>query len=405
LTPDGQPANNAYVGIATINPKRRVSQIGNGQILDHGWYQDGTEPFFARTDSSGLFVFPEIDFANERSVFEEEEKGRHYSDPDAASQLMDFIVLVLHDSGTKYLTQPEFELLEGNVIPLEQYARLEGIVKSGTQPLAKERVGVHLESLRVNNFRGPYFMVHHSVHSDNDGKFTIEKVVPSEKSQINRYAGGKNSHYVRDAKFIAGETTFVQVGGAGRPVTGKLQVAEGSGLVPDWDLCVIECAPQFSPNSALVVANQAAQDAILKVITDLSPKEISGVTTKLLINDQFKEERPEDYDKVQQLLKELEEKRREIPNEHLNEFYRERAENQFKVRACPVAADGTFRLDDILPGTWTLKAELRAPRKEGQWGEGDIIGTGTLDFTVPEIAGGVTDEPLELNYELQITND
>jgi len=66
------------------------------------------------------------------------------------------------------------------------------------------------------------------------------------------------------------------------------------------------------------------------------------------------------------------------------------------IRACPVSADGTFRLDDVYPGTWTLVAKLYAPRKQGKCDIGDPINTLKHDFTIDDIPGNVSDEPFEL---------
>ncbi len=375
LTPDGTPAKDAYVSIATLNPKRRVPPINNGNVLDRGWYDDETRPYSAKTDASGRFVFPDIDFAKERAAMEEDRK--QYSFSESGSPLPDFIVLILHDAGARYLAQQKFESFENRQITLQKYARLEGIVKAETQPLAKADVRVYNQSFGDPTFYGPRFSVGYNTYSDYAGKITIEKIVPSERNQVNRNIGGKNSHYVRDVKFVSGETTFVQIGGVGRPVTGKLQVALDSGLTPDWDRCVIECTPAPTIKSVSVEELSAALPAEWRNATD--------DTKRGEIFDRWREEKPQEHDKYQRMLKEFTEK--------LDAVNKENDENRSKVRVCTVAADGSFRLDDITSGTWTLRAQLRGPRKEGQWGEGDAIGTATFDFTVPEIPGGVTDDP------------
>jgi protocatechuate 3,4-dioxygenase beta subunit len=55
-----------------------------------------------------------------------------------------------------------------------------------------------------------------------------------------------------------------------------------------------------------------------------------------------------------------------------------------------VDTDGTFRFEDVRPGTYTVNINVYPDRG------GENLATGTAEFTVPLIAGGVSDKPLEI---------
>ncbi len=68
----------------------------------------------------------------------------------------------------------------------------------------------------------------------------------------------------------------------------------------------------------------------------------------------------------------------------------------------PFAADGTFRGDDLPAGQYQLTISLTPPAGGNQVGFGQPVGTGSVTFTIPEMPGGRSDEPLDLG-EIPIT--
>jgi peroxiredoxin len=65
--------------------------------------------------------------------------------------------------------------------------------------------------------------------------------------------------------------------------------------------------------------------------------------------------------------------------------------SQFVVRP-----DGSFQSDDIAPGTYTVDATVTDLSKPNEWMRGVQIGTVHGTFTMPPVAGGVSDEPLDI---------
>jgi Carboxypeptidase regulatory-like domain len=61
-----------------------------------------------------------------------------------------------------------------------------------------------------------------------------------------------------------------------------------------------------------------------------------------------------------------------------------------------VDADGRFRAENIGPGEYTLRIGIHEPPPDYTCGWGRLIGDFQREFTVKEIAGGVSDDPLEL---------
>jgi thiol-disulfide isomerase/thioredoxin len=79
-------------------------------------------------------------------------------------------------------------------------------------------------------------------------------------------------------------------------------------------------------------------------------------------------------------------------------------EKQTRQRVCAVAKDGTFRLDDIFEGDWTLTVELDAPPPSPDYcGPTGQIGTLEHTFSIAVVPGGVSDEALDVGtLEVQL---
>ncbi len=70
-----------------------------------------------------------------------------------------------------------------------------------------------------------------------------------------------------------------------------------------------------------------------------------------------------------------------------------------------IETDGSFRVDDVPSGDYTLDFNAYGPPPDDRTYRGERIGLLSRSFNVPEIPGGRSDEPLELgNLELQIIN-
>ena len=58
--------------------------------------------------------------------------------------------------------------------------------------------------------------------------------------------------------------------------------------------------------------------------------------------------------------------------------------------------DGSFQTDDVAPGSYVIDATVTDLSKPNEWMRGIQIGTIHSTFTMPAVAGGVSDEPLDI---------
>jgi thiol-disulfide isomerase/thioredoxin len=173
-----------------------------------------------------------------------------------------------------------------------------------------------------------------------------------------------------------GETVTVALGGVGRPVIGTLAASQRFETPPDWTFAHIECTPM-----------PEKRPSITELMKKMAPAEFSEPSSDPAKWTEWLE--TEDGKKFQAALDEL-----------TNSVRTAQERNRIiarKRRVCAVNKDGTFRLDDIFEGNWTLKVTLMAPPpEEGVRGMPEQIGTLEYELTVAAVPGGVSDEPLDL---------
>jgi thiol-disulfide isomerase/thioredoxin len=330
LTPEGKPAANATVALAT---HKQHLMLDNGRT-------HSPESYVTKTDKDGKFKFAYFDFENEREPRQTFPSG---------AKVFDYIIIVLHDSGFRRLTQNDMEtVFKNKPIPLEKWGQVEGTVYTGTKTTENVPLIIsHQFSTQVGKVYEPSAHWHYSVTSGENGKFAF-KQVPTGSGSIQRgvpmgkSGGTRFSHSCAEFEVRPDETTTVKVGGDGRPVIGKLVPAEGFEKVPDWRYATVET--DIMPP----VVNRSGFSLLMSVLTK------PGGTNK-----------------------QVEKKR-------------------LQQRLCSVAADGTFRLDDVPEGDWLIMVKLETPLLPGQPWSNRI--TCKLDhrFTMGEIPNGVSDDPLDL---------
>ena len=202
LQPDGKPAAGATVALGLV---QRDIRVENGKI----WGSDKALPdhpsdrwrlpSFVKTDAEGRFQLP-----TETSV--------------AA-------VLVVHESGVRELTYSDFQ--KSPELKLQGWGRVEGRVLWKDKPGVDEPVtlGTHRDDYGYPGMVASYA----SGHSDADGQFTFDKLLPG-LAQLSRPISlsdkPDSSQAILNGMFShiqikAGEPTKVMLGGQGRKVTGK----------------------------------------------------------------------------------------------------------------------------------------------------------------------------------------
>jgi beta-lactamase regulating signal transducer with metallopeptidase domain/protocatechuate 3,4-dioxygenase beta subunit len=247
-------------------------------------------------------------------------------------------VIATHEKGFASVTVDQ--LSSSPTITLQPWGRIEGVIRIGTKPAGEQRV-----TLRSMFFgrtaQPPGYLVQLFVQADAEGKFVFPTVPPGEYRVILAQTGSANGESQSVMVIVhAGETTPVQLGGRGRPVTGRI-VAAGADSPIDW---------------------KNARGTLKLKVPDVPQPDPRDVVA---------------YPKWSQ-------------TEEAKQWGR--AQHSYPVA---IASDGSFRVDDIEVGTYVLTITLRildpaqpiAPSK-----------TYTLakEFTVGEIPGGRSDNSMDL---------
>ncbi|MCL2348247.1 MAG: carboxypeptidase regulatory-like domain-containing protein, partial [Planctomycetaceae bacterium] len=387
--PDGTPAAGASVAMATLSQSHPYVQ--NGRLPRE------EEPYTVRTNDNGEFRFPYIDFEQERQSYKAARPGMEPP--------RDYLLVILHASGCKQVTQEEMQAAgkaadKDVPITLEPWAEIRGTVKTsgngtgtGKKPLQVgyniTRLAGESDDVNRNRWEEPRIYYDYSATCDADGRFVIAKV-PAGEGTVSRTVvfadrgsgWSATASHAEKITLLAGETTQVTIGGTGRPVKGKLLIPDDFGSAVDWNFGLVRLTPKsdLTPPDFSVI--QKLQETI--------PKEI--------VNEADMEKRKELFERWRNETEEGK-KYKETLEEHQKqkkEYLQKDQENRMRGCACAIGDDGSFQVDGIFAGDWTLELELHTPPPANQCGYGDRIGELTHNLTVDEIPGGVSDEPLDL---------
>ena len=207
--------------------------------------------FFTHTDDQGRFTIPQL---APKDSFQSNGTASANNKP-----ILPDCMIVLHDSGFAYLGRQQIALTTKkdqtafeSPILLQKWARVEGRVMLGDKPAVECPVNLQVErpvapdGSRPRGFHAGVWYSYEAT-TDHQGRFVFDRVPPGMEGSVAktivfaRDAGGSThapSHAV-PVIFKAGETTKAQIGGTGRPVTGKLQYADGFPNPIDWEFAVV----------------------------------------------------------------------------------------------------------------------------------------------------------------------
>lgn len=256
-------------------------------------------------------------------------------------------VIATHEKGFASVTVEQ--LAASQVITLQPWGRVEGVLRIGTKPVAGQTVNLR-SMLYGRTAVPPGFLALFAAQTDTDGKFIFPNVPPGEYliAQIQSAPESRESQRVT-AIVRAGETTSVLLGGRGRPVIGRV-VAAGADSPVDWKNA--------------------------RGIMTLKVPEVS---------------RPDPQDRAGNYVWSQTEAAQNWA----------RAQRSYPVA---IAADGSFRVEDIEAGAYVLTISLRIPNPAQPTGLGKT-GQITKEFTIGEMPGGRSDTPMDLGtLTIQITS-
>lgn len=323
---DGKPAAGVEVLMAT--PSCRV-QVRNGRVPEYAL----SEVVHVVSGADGAFSF--------------------------TPQTESFLLLAIHDSG--YAKVTDAELKTNSQITLKVWAAVQGVVKTGTKPAAKQALWLGYRDFGEYDPKKPQLFADHDTETDANGRFRIERVMAGKVSvakaikisdQMTSYSSSTN------VVVEPGKTVEITVGGSGRPVVGQINL------------------PADLKNSSWMVGQ-----ASLRTKVNWPKFEVPDEVEKMTMEEQ--KAWYEKWKETPEGKKFLEEQRKAI--------------EQMKDFGLRVEGDGSFRADDIPAGTYTLYITLAdRPTSSRQCGPGEEVATVTHEFTMPPTPGGVSDEPLAL---------
>jgi RNA polymerase sigma factor (sigma-70 family) len=274
-----------------------------------------------------------------------------------------WVLVIRHPGGFAQVTPEQFKAAKGEVL-LRAWGRVEGQLLVGAQPQAgwsvfMGRLGSveewDISKIGVNTY----------ATTDDQGRFVFDNVPPIDLwfSHSNGRKPPRGGQILHDRKYTliavqSGQVTKVQVGGLGRPVIGRLptMVAGQPGLKLDW------------------TANRN--------------RYISGHFNRSDLPQ------PPDWGEI-------------LPEERTRRYFkwqRETAEGRDRMKhnwtePFDINPDGTFRIDDALPGKYDAYVDYQVRESDGRMGPSLI--SAFAQFEIKEMPGGRSDEPIDLG-EIQV---
>jgi peroxiredoxin len=302
-TPDGKPLPNAEVYLSTTTVTVPI-------------YFTTLPPkvAVARTGADGRFSFP-LDPKNRA-------------------------VIVVHEKGYGQITVAE--LVKRHELTLQPWARVEGTLREGSKPLAGEWIYLsrthHGSRIERETFRTQHDA---RAKTDADGHYVFPRVAPGDL-----WISWRNYwNQTRYSDIQSGQTNIVDIGGRGRPITGRVLLADSNAQVAQV---------RFHGN---LWPSTPHQMRLPPNWSELSAKEQDSLTAA--------------WEKS--------------PDAKL--YNQEKVPTDFRP-----AADGTFIVSDIPAGDYSIIVTY----KFNDPPTSPIIGRGDISFTVPKMPGGRSDEPLDV---------
>jgi hypothetical protein len=324
LRPDGKPAAGAQVCLVQAGQKLKIE---GGQHVIPGEHMSTT------TGEDGGYSFPIPKVDNWRLVaihpdgYVEQDAPAHAKSPDAT---------------------------------LLPWATAEGVFRVGAGPAPK--VILHARTERSpEGYDRPKIRHEYETRTDEEGRFTIRPVPPGTVLCVGgpvRDGGEEPLSSIRVGFPVApGQILRITLGGTGRPVIGRLALPEGETRPVHWD-------------SALGVLNP-------RVEVDVKAPEMPA---------QFRDLPPQEgMARLQEWLKtDASKAYREAEIRYARAYSAARMEAP--THTIRVRPDGSFRIEDVVPGSYGLMVSTRT----------GLTGHASLRFSMPEIPGGRSDEPLDV---------
>ncbi len=368
LQPDGKPAQN--VEVRMIDSKNGRSDIFNGDLKSRMYGEDKSD--YMTTKEDGRFSF------------RPRQEG--------------YVIICAHDSGCALAFREEAET---GTITLKPWARIEATLMKGKEPRPNQAVSLFGGGYSCGNWdrEKPLPLFQTPSTSDANGKVVFEKVYPGinywlemrehdfGSSSVDSFS---NSLRLASAELIPepGKTSQIQIGGTGCPVIGKVSLPEQFRDKINWKYAKITL-------SSIDPAAPKPDYANLPI-----PGEIDRNNRTEVLTWYWKWLRETDEGKA---------------FEKIVNAYNLQCDSE--TGTCPISQsvsfanrvndDGTFRIDDVTPGTYKIAFESFQPKTAEEMrnsaGEDRVRATRNQydnnwhepEITIPAIPGERTDKPFD----------
>ena len=234
-------------------------------------------------------------------------------------------------------TSPELLLLP--------WGRVEGVARRGRTPVARTTIQIAC-SVQIPGRDGEFLQKNISASTDAEGKFVLDHVPPGALRLGLPASSSRGGTRLEEVVVRGGATSSVALGGKGRPVVGKL-------------------VPPLSADSRQVTLIAAARDPF-------EARDFSTLSDPDRIVARHEMMRSAEYQQWQ-------------------------AARRNALRA-DVEGDGSFRIDEVSEGHYTLQATFLAKeqRAAGAAPASEQIATARAQVSVEAIPGGASDQPLDI---------
>ncbi|MHC4499767.1 MAG: carboxypeptidase regulatory-like domain-containing protein, partial [Planctomycetota bacterium] len=269
-----------------------------------------------------------------------------------------YLLVVLDEAGYAEIT--DGELATSPEVRIRPWGRLEGVLRIGGQPVANEQVS--LECYRASEPNVPSFSPsYYSAGTDANGKFVLERVIPGVVKVGHQFFVRGRRAVRSHAELVevgAGQTVAVEIGGKGRPTVGRLELPPDMNDSVDW-------------------ANVW-----------------SWIALKLP-----EPPHPEDFNQL--IMKEQKEWEQRWRESEEGEAYAKMEWEKGRSYGVRMEDDGTFRAEDVPPGTYQLQVSVS---EAGLWWWGGSMpaavvnydGSLSYEFEVPDASEEAGEEPLDV---------
>ncbi|MGD0463193.1 MAG: hypothetical protein ABSB74_11975 [Tepidisphaeraceae bacterium] len=279
---------------------------------------------------------------------------------DFSPQAGEFTIAIFSDAGSAEVDQSA--VAKSADVTLAPWGRIQGRMMIGSKAAAGQELNVFQSRNVQYDPAMPRVSYQFSATTDDDGRFVFDRVSPGGWTVSRRFnvtSNTWNNSTLQTVEVSAGQIVTANVGGMGRPVVGKVIIPPEIASRSDWSF--VSC--QITTHTDYVFPPVPMPDEI---------KKASREKQQQWIQDWMK------TDSGKTIME-----------------TRQKAMASRRYYSFTVAADGSFRVEDVLAGTYDVSITLRST--SGQNGMGEAIGMGSARLVVPEMPGGRSDEPLQMD--------